>query len=67
MSVQLEVKAAKVNNSTAGRAAVVDCITADGAVGFNYSAAERQQSVNLAVGKAVKVKDQLQAGVVKYQ
>ena len=51
------MKTAKVNSSTAGKAAVVDYITADGAVGLNYSAAGRQQGGSLAIGKAVKVKD----------
>ena len=38
--------AAKVNNNTAGEA-----------VGVNYSTTGRQQSVSLAIGKAVKVED----------
>ena len=38
-------------------AAVVDYITVDRAVEVNYSAAERQQGFNLAIGKAVKVKN----------
>ena len=36
------MEAVKVNGSTAGKAAVVDYITADGAVGVSYSAAGRQ-------------------------
>ena len=35
------MRAAKVNNSTAGKAAVVDYITADKAVGVSYSAIRR--------------------------
>ena len=42
MSVLLEVGVAKVHSSTVGGAAVLDYITTDGAVGVNYSAAERQ-------------------------
>ena len=38
-------------------AAVVNYITVSGAVKVNYSAAERQQGFNLAVGKVAKVKD----------
>ena len=60
-------KVARGNSGTAGGAAVVDCITVGGAVEVNYSAVGRQQNFSLAVGRAVKVKDQLQAGVVKYQ
>ena len=49
------MEAAKVNGGTAGRAAVIDCITADGAVGVSYSAAGRQQGVSLAAGKSSKI------------
>ena len=45
MSVQLKVKAAKVNSNTTGTAVVINYITID---------------------KAVRVKNQLQAGAVKY-
>ena len=62
--IQLEVKAAKVNGGTIGGAAVVNCITAGKAVEVNYSAAGRQQGVSLAAGKAAKVKNWLQAGVI---
>ena len=49
--------AAKVNSSTAGRAAVVDCITVGRAVGVNCGTAGRQQGGGLAAGKAAKVED----------
>ena len=49
--------AVKVYSGTVGGAAVLDYITTGKVVGVNYSAAERQQGVNLAAGKAVKVKD----------
>ena len=55
--IQLEVKATKINNGTAGGAAVVDYITAGRAVEVNYGTAGRQQGVGLAAGKAVRVKD----------
>ena len=48
-------KAARVCGGTVGGAAVVDCITVDGAVEVNYSAAGRQQGVSLAAGKAAEV------------
>ena len=38
-------------------AAVVDCITAGGAVEVNCGAAGRQHGVGLAAGKAAKVED----------
>ena len=38
-------------------AAVIDCITAGGAVEVNYGAAGRQQGLGLAAGKAAKVED----------
>jgi hypothetical protein len=40
------VEAIKVNSSTTGGAAVVDCITTGGVVEVNYSAAGRQQGIN---------------------
>ena len=49
--------AAKVNSSTAGRAAIVDYITVNGAVGVNYSATGRQQGGGLAAGKVVKAEN----------
>ena len=49
------MKAAKINNSTAGKAAVVDCITTGRAVEVNYSTTGRQQGVCLAVGRSSKV------------
>ena len=49
------MKAAKVNGGTAGGVAVVDCITASGAVEVNYSATGRQQSVGLAAGRSSKI------------
>ena len=49
------MEAAKVNGGTVGRAAVVDCITAGGAVEVNYGAAGRQQSVSLAAGRSSKI------------
>ena len=61
------MEAAKVNSGTAGGAAVIDYITVGGAVEVNYSAAGRQQGFSLAVGKAAKVKDWLQAGAAKYR
>ena len=49
------MEAAKVNSSTIGEAAVVDYITAGGAVKVNYSATERQQGVGLATGGSSKI------------
>ena len=49
MLIKLEVEAAKVNGSTAGKAAVVDYITAGGAVEVNYGAAGRQQGSKMLV------------------
>jgi hypothetical protein len=48
------VEAAKVNDGTAGGAAVVDCITVGGVVEVNYSAIGRQQGVG-SNGSAVLV------------
>ena len=53
----MEVEAVKVNGGIAAKASVVDCITADRAVGVNYNTVGRQQGIGLAVGKAAKVKD----------
>ena len=49
------MEAAKVNGGTAGGAAVVDYITASGAVEVNYGATGRQQGVSLATGKNSKI------------
>jgi hypothetical protein len=49
------VEAAKVNSGTAGRAAVVDCITTGEAVEVNCGAAGRQQGVSLAAGRSNKI------------
>ena len=42
--------AAKVNNSTAGKAAVVDYITIGRAVGVNYSAAGGSSKISVNCG-----------------
>ena len=44
--------AAKVNSGTVGRAAVINYITAGGAVRVNCGAAGRQQGIGLAVGRS---------------
>ena len=49
------MEAVKVNGSTVGGVAVVDCITVDKAVEVNYSAAGRQQGVSLAAGRSSKI------------
>ena len=49
------MEAIKVNSSTAGEVAVVDCITVDRAVEINYSAVGRQQGINLAIGRSSKI------------
>ena len=49
------MEAVKVNGSTTGKAAVIDCITAGGVVEVNYSAAGRQQGVSLAAGRSSKI------------
>ena len=49
------MEAVKVNGSTVGGVAVVDCITVDKAVEVNYSAAGRQQGVGLAAGGSSKI------------
>ena len=54
---QLQAEKPKVNVVLQAGAAVVDCVTAGGAVEVNYGAAGRQQGFGLAAGKAAKVKD----------
>ena len=49
------MEAAKVNGSTVGGAAVVNCITTGEVVEVNYSAAGRQQGVSLAAGRSSKI------------
>ena len=49
------MEAAKVNSGTVGGAAVVDCITAGGAVEVNYGAVGRQQDVSLAASRSSKI------------
>ena len=49
------MEAAKVNGGTAGGAAVVDYITAGGAIEVNCGATGRQQGVCLAAGGSSKV------------
>ena len=47
--IQLKVEAVKVNGGTVGGAAVVNYITADGAVEVNYGAVGRQQGIKVLV------------------
>ena len=49
------MEAAKVNSGTVGGVAVVDYITASGAVEVNYGAIGRQQGVSLAAGGSSKI------------
>ena len=49
------MEATKINSGTVGRAAVVNYITADGAVEVNCGAVGRQQGVGLAAGGSSKI------------
>ena len=55
--------AAKVNSGTAGRAAVLDCITAGGAVGVNYGAAGGSSKILINCGRAATVKSESAASI----